>query len=738
MEKDKAKVIGVVGTASERAGNFVGKAATFGKRITDVATGSVSTGKGMTGLAKEDTKPVPEKKTRNSKATALKSDLVKAQKKLAETQKEAQQTQSQLESQIETLQERNNSLVSELEQAISEVKEITASDGAVRARVAALESELDAAQQQLEQVQSKADNTKGKKPVSTSTKAKLEAKLVATRRQMEEIQDKAKKTQSQFESQLEDMQAEKDSLLSELATARKDVNETDEITNRANTLAKQVANLESELASSQQELTETRNQAETTQSQLALQVEDLQAEKDSLISDLEKARNKANEIRSQQESANGLVAALEFELTKARSELQEVQNRAESIQTELTSQVEKLQLEKESLNSELQTAQSQVDEAIVRDNVMKTKTAALESEVIILRSGLVRARESESDNHAIQTEEQNGFSKVEEEVKEPATAPVDTEDVEFSKEVAAASKDNEMHERTEEQSAEMVVAARQISKLPLQEISSPQTEHKEKADIEQAVKEIESSTEVAAQEEQIDINVEEPELKSESQAQFEVAPAHSAEVTVEEVQAADFKNGAERILFSKAISDFVSQDATIRANAAAAIAGIHHELSPRLLIFHIADESSARVRQECIKALVALESKEGLSVIEQALADEAASVRLAAVWGLYRLSGTESIPLLTRMLSDEDASVRRRAVTCIGWLGGQISRAGNHSSHQVISALVQCLNDPVVTNAALDTLQTVTGKKMSAPRTSPERLIEQWQKWWKAELLGYR
>ena len=142
------------------------------------------------------------------------------------------------------------------------------------------------------------------------------------------------------------------------------------------------------------------------------------------------------------------------------------------------------------------------------------------------------------------------------------------------------------------------------------------------------------------------------------------------------------------------------------------------------------------MRQECIKALSALESKEGLSVIEQALADEAASVRLAAVWGLYRLTGTESIPVLTRMLSDKDASVRRRAVTCIGWLGGQINQAGSHSSHQVISALVQCLNDPVVTNATLDTLETVTGKKMSAPRTSPKRLIEQWQEWWNAELLG--
>jgi hypothetical protein len=47
----------------------------------------------------------------------------------------------------------------------------------------------------------------------------------------------------------------------------------------------------------------------------------------------------------------------------------------------------------------------------------------------------------------------------------------------------------------------------------------------------------------------------------------------------------------------------------------------------------------------------------------------------------------------------------------------------------VISAPVQCLNNPFVTDIVLDTSQTVTGKKMSAPQTSPELLIEQWQKW---------
>jgi len=543
MEKDKAKVIEIVGTASERAGSFVGKATVLGKKIAGVAAGGVSAGKGMLGLADEDTKPASERKSNSTKAVALKSDLVAAQQKLAQMQKEAQKTQSQLESQIETLQRKNNSLVSELEQAVSKVKEITASEGAVRARVAALESELDVAQQQLEQAKSKADNTKGKKPASTGSKAKLASDLTATRRKLEEL-------------------------------------------------------------------------------------------------------------RSQ----------------------------AESAQAQLTSQLEKLQLEKDSLISKVQTARKEADETKSREDVMRTKAAGLESDITALRSELAGARESKSDNNVIHAEKQTGLSEAAEEVKETATAPVGPEGVE-------------------------------------------------------------SSMEVIAQGEPIDVNVEnveEPELKSEAEAKAEVEATESAEVTLEQVQAADFKNGTDRIIFTKALSDFSSQKATARADAAATIAGIRHDLSPRLLITHMADEPSAYVRQECIKALTTLESKDGLSTIERALADEAASVRLAAVWGLYRLAGAESIPALTHMLSDDDEGVRRRAITCIGWLGGQAGKGGNHHSHKVVSALIQCLNDrsESIKNAALDTLETVTGKKMSAPRTLPGRLIEQWQKWWKSELLG--
>ena len=208
-------------------------------------------------------------------------------------------------------------------------------------------------------------------------------------------------------------------------------------------------------------------------------------------------------------------------------------------------------------------------------------------------------------------------------------------------------------------------------------------------------------------------------------------------MTAEEVQAADFKNEGDKILFIKAFSDVSSLEASSRANAVGIIAGIRHELSLRLLTTHMASEPSAKVRQKCVEAVSRLEMKEGISAIECALGDKAASVRLAAVWGLYRLAGVESIPTLIPMLSDGDVSVRRRAITCIGWVGGQIAKIGKHRP-RAISALIKCLNDPAesVRNATINTLQAVTGERMPASRTSPERLIGQWQKWWQTELSG--
>ncbi|NQT02138.1 MAG: HEAT repeat domain-containing protein [Planctomycetes bacterium] len=639
MENEE-KFVEFVGTASERAGAFASKVVAIGSKIAGFASDGVSAGKEMLGLANEKTEGTSEKKSDATKTAKLKPDIAAVRRKRTKAEK----TQSRLESQFKELKAENRSLMSELDQMRSELSKTRSREGTVRARAAALESELDAAQQQLERMQNEDGNTKVGKRTPAGSKAKLESDLAATQRELEEMRDEAKKTQSQLKSKLKDMQAEKESLLSELATVRKD---SGEIATRENTLTEQVAALESELAATQRELAETRSQAEKTHSELASQVKDLQAERESLISDLEKARNQAVDERLRADSMEAQIASL------------------------------------------------------------KSDIAAFD-----LESGKTREKESDIDVAPDQTESESS---------------------------------------NEEQPSTPLVAEDQIS-TPA-DSGSPQTDYQEKLAIVPTVEEIKPSIEAAAAYEESMIenveNVEEPKpepiLEADIEAEeigpepmHEVEVAELLEVTAEDVQAADFKNEDDKILFTKAFSDFASPEAASRANAAGIIASIRHELSLRLLVTHMPDEPSAMVRQKCIQALSALEMKEGIGAVECALADEAASVRLAAVWGLYRLAGTESIPALVPMLSDGDVSVRRRAITCIGWLGEQIAKAGNHHRQQAISALIKCLNDPAesIGNAALDTLQTITGKKMPASRTSPERLIEQWQKWWQAELSG--
>lgn len=608
MENEE-KLLGFVGTVSERAGVLTSKVVDIGSKVAGLASSGISAGKEMIGLANQKTKGANEKKSVATRKTKMKSDPAAVRQK--PNPDKSGKKQAKLESQLKKLKAENQSLMSELDQVRSELSETRSGEGAARARAAALEAELDLAKQQLEQVQNEAVKTKEQEQTETADRiAKLESDLAAAQHKLEETRDEAKEIQTHLKSQLKEMQVEKESLLTELEIAQKD---SGEIETREKILTEEIAELESELEATQRELSETRSQAKKTHSELASQLEDLRAERESLISDLENARNQAGGERL----------------------------RAHSMEAQIVS--------------------------------LKAEIAAFD-----LESEKVREKES---------------------------------------------------------GVEIDVARNQpeIEKVPMEQIS-------------------ESSIKAADYEESFIENVQnvegqEPETILESEADIDaeetgpepgIEAAELLKVTSEEVQAADFKDEHDKILFTKAFSDFTSLEATSRAEAAGIIAGIRHVLSLRLLITHMAGEPSAMVRQKCVEAISRLEMKEGISAIECALGDKAASVRLAAVWGLYRLAGTESIPTLIPMLSDSDISVRRRAITCTGWVGGHIAKAGTHHRPRVISALVKRLNDPSesVRNAALNSLQAVTGKKMPASRTSPERLIGQWQKWWQAELSG--
>jgi len=381
-------------------------------------------------------------------------------------------------------------------------------------------------------------------------------------------------------------------------------------------------------------------------------------------------------------------ANLESDFAATQIELSKTRSQTEKTDAEHASQVKDLQAERESLISDLENARYQADDERLRADSMEAQIASLKSDIAAfgLVSGKTREEEPDIDVAPGQTE----IAVVAMEVKSESSIETDT-----------AKPNGQINAGIEEP-------------------------------IDTDVENVEEPKPEPILEYEADIDAE--EIEPEPIPKVEVT--EPLEVTAEEVQAAIHENASDKIIFKSALSDLASVDISVRIDAARVIGGIDNQLSVRVLVAHMADEPSAIVRQECIKALTTLEMKEGLSAVEHALADEAASVRLAAVWGLYRLAGRESIPALTRMLSDDDISVRRRAITCIGWVGGQIAKTGNHHCQQVISALIQCLNDPAesIQNATLDTLQTVTGKKISASGTSPERLIKQWQKWWQAEL----
>ena len=270
----------------------------------------------------------------------------------------------------------------------------------------------------------------------------------------------------------------------------------------------------------------------------------------------------------------------------------------------------------------------------------------------------------------------------------------------------------------------------------------------------------ESSTRTAVENlaEDVSLKIEEQPSQVVSDVEMPCPPA----VTDEQIQAAVFSKVTGKILFAKAVSDMANQDVVVRLDAVKRIADIGHELSVKALVAQMASERSPLVRQECIKALTAMEMKEGLPAIESALADESGMVRLAAVWGLYRLAGKQSGTALTGMLSDKDEGVRRRAATCIGWLGqgrfaadltilldddsvlvrqSAAEAMGNLGNERVVLSMVEHLKDPdkATRKTILCAIEKITGKKMgkSLPKNEADigRLIARWRQWWKEDML---
>jgi hypothetical protein len=410
-----------------------------------------------------------------------------------------------------------------------------------------------------------------------------------------------------------------------------------------------------------------------------------------------------SEMTARGDMQGSVVSALESDLTSARRELEKTLNEAEAIQSQLASQLKVLQAEKESLISELDGMRN---EAKDRESAVRARVAALESDLVAAQRELEqmcrpRERKNSKVSSDVGTTRTGAQSTLSNLSRGRDTVAVSEEKVESSMKATAARPEEEATTRIEEQPSQVPVAEA--------EASGPE------------------------------------------------------EVTLEEVGAAVFSSSAESVIFTKAFSDISNPDAAVRIDSVRAIGSIRHKLSVRVLVEQVGRESSARVRQECIKALTNLDAKEGLGMVERALSDRAALVRLAAVWGLYRLAGTESATALARMCSDEDEEVRRRAATCIGWLGREefavellpflkdgsvsvrraaVEAMGTLGSRQVVSVLIEHLEYPVESfrKAVLNALKAITGKEMNGAfpkdQKSLGRLISRWRQWWKEVYPG--
>lgn len=395
------------------------------------------------------------------------------------------------------------------------------------------------------------------------------------------------------------------------------------------------------------------------------------------------------------------------------ADLARIQSQSAQMESEFATQINTLQTEKDSLIFDLEQATKEVNDSKSIEATLRARVIALESEL-----EATKGRSEKSTSHLIHAKPL---------LSEVNAVPIE-QDTDISEEITAPQDDVKVETVIEEPQPELVTVESDI----------PASEETENVEAEQVEIENRESEQVAA----------------------ETSNSVPADVTVEEVNTADFDSATEKIIFINALSGISSPDKATRLDAVKVMAGIRHELSARALIGQMAKEPASQIRAECIKALAEVNMKEGLPAIENALSEQDVWVRLAAVRGLYRLGGPASASELVRMLCDENEDIRRRAVSCIGWLGKEelavelvpllddsgvsvrlavVKAMGNLRSRQVVADLIEHLNDPErkIGKAIISALKTITGKKMSGPFPRNEKSLQlqtiRWRQWWKDE-----
>ena len=458
-------------------------------------------------------------------------------------------------------------------------------------------------------------------------------------------------------------------------------------------------------------------------------------------------KSNPEETRVSQNVLKEKASPLKSELVEARVQLEEAKDQAEQTQERLTLQLENLQKERDSLLSDVEQARKEFNEETKsHQDTDGTHVVGLKSELSAAKCELNHTRELEKDVKDLSSDIHVMPPSAEINTKNTISKPDDKPNVsveEYLSKPGIAEHDIPISEAAGNLKA-------QQEKLPKQQ---------EKFQTKQTSKEVESSAKTTT-------NQSDGQKHPETEAQeFEPVIAEtsslvSADVTVEEVNAADFESAAEKIIFNNAFFGMSSPNKAARLDAIKIIAGIHHELSVRSLVGQMAKESAVQIRVECIKALAKLNMREGLPAIKNALSEESVSVRLAAVRCLYSLGGLTSAPELVQMLGDENEDVRRRTACCIGWVGKEelalelvpllddssisvrlaaVEAMSYLRNREVVSDLIVHLEDSEkeVRKAIIAALKKITGKKMSGPFPKDKKTLQiltvRWAEWWKDE-----
>ncbi|MBW7990263.1 MAG: hypothetical protein FVQ84_09645 [Planctomycetes bacterium] len=460
---------------------------------------------------------------------------------------------------------------------------------------------------------------------------------------------------------------------------------------------------------------------------------------------------------SEDDESTDIVTSLEANFAKARNLFVKMQEHTEKIKSELSAQISDLQTRKDSLIYELEQTTKEVNDSKSREATLRARVAVLESE---LEAAKGKSEQTSNPvvhaNPKLLTDSEVGQAGQEFQLykqrQDEITGTVE-QNQEISKKINYPEGDVKVEKTIDVQQPPPLVDVPDVSVL--EDVDITETEQVELFQQQEVEPPIEITSIQSDEQEQAETEIEEF-IPTTGMTAASVVP----DVTLEEVKTADFSSVTEKILFFKALSDIKNQEEAIRINAVKTMGGIHHKFSLKTLVVQLTIEPKIQIRIECIKALAALNMKEGIWVIERALTEQTVSVRLAAVRGLYRLAGAESAPALVRMLCDENADVRRRTTTCIRWLGQEdlaielvpllddtnisvrraaVEAMGNLRSRKVILGLIRHLNDPDrrIRRAINAALVAITGKKMC--RTFPideqsfRYLVARWQQWWKDE-----